>query len=491
MKIFNNKERKQIFLSSLLLVIILALYIELNVLVSKMNIKDIDITEDMAYSVSAESIEKISNLDKDVKVYLINFEKYEENTYLSDVLYLLQQYEKINGKITLDLYKDDSEENKENSNPYIIFESEGRTRVVTVNELYQYKYNTEFENQEELSVIEPMITNSILNVANNNDERIYICLNKSVYKETMYTSITSIIGTLGMETYALDLEQEESVPEKCTCLIIPPLVSADEQGNVVVADFSEEEKNKLVEYINRGGNLLFLQESKTILPGETPNLNYIMGLYGFKISDGIICQDTNRIKDIPSHIYPEIKDDTIYKSLKKDSKVCFFDAGRIELSDDEQLNVSHKILLEADHNAYLRKDLKNNSTSKTENDVDAGNSIIAAYAEKSVGDNKSKAIIYSNSVVATNSPIFIFNTIMNKKISVEAILLDDNVDMIADSIKELSNQNNSIYLSKNKYNLVPSRCLLTDKITLKIIFVIPMIIVLAGYVVWRHRKNKK
>ena len=76
MKIFNNKERKQIFLSSLLLVIILALYIELNVLVSKMNIKDIDITEDMAYSVSAESIEKISNLDKDVKVYLINFEKY-------------------------------------------------------------------------------------------------------------------------------------------------------------------------------------------------------------------------------------------------------------------------------------------------------------------------------------------------------------------------------------------------------------------------------
>ena len=491
MKIFKNKENKQIFLSSLLLVIILALYIELNVLISKANIKKIDITEDMAYSISKDSIEKISNLDKDVKIYLINFDKYEDNTYVNDTLYILQKYEKLSNRITIDLYNNNNEENQQNQYPYMIFESEGRTRTISINELYQYKYNTTYENQEELSIIEPMITNSIVGVANGFDNRVYICLNKSVYSERMYTSITNVVGTLGMETYALNLEDDETIPDECTCIIIPPLVNVDELGNVNIADFSDKEKNKLEEYIGRGGNILFLQESKSLMNGETPNLDYIMSLYGFRITDGIICQDENRFQNKPSHIYPTIKENDIYKSLNSNSKVCFFDAGRIELNDESDLNVSHRILLEASSNAYLRTDMNDSSTSRSENDIDAKNAIIGVYAEKCIGDNKSKAILYSNSVVATNSTVYINDSVRNKKVAIEAILLDDNIDMVADSLKTLSNNSESIYISKSKYNLVPSKAILTDKITLKIIFIIPMIVVVLGYIVWKHRKNKK
>ena len=53
------------------------------------------------------------------------------------------------------------------------------------------------------------------------------------------------------------------------------------------------------------------------------------------------------------------------------------------------------------------------------------------------------------------------------------------------------NKNDAIYSIKNKYNYIPSGNILTDNITLKIMFVIPMIILIIGYAVWRHRKNKK
>ena len=97
---------------------------------------------------------------------------------------------------------------------------------------------------------------------------------------------------------------------------------------------------------------------------------------------------------------------------------------------------------------------------------------------------------FFNSIKKVDNDL-ITDTIKNKKLTVEAILVDENSELIADSIKALSNNFDAVYSAKNQYNLVPSVNILTDNITLKVIFVVPMIILFVGYVVWRYRKNKK
>ena len=487
MKIFKNKERKQIFLSALLLVIIIVLYIELNVLISKINIQQIDITEDKAYSISDETREKISKIDKDVKIKVFGLEKYNDNLFINNIMHIIDEFDRASDKITVEI-----QEEENSDNPYIIFESGTLARKVWINELYQYKYNSFYENQEDLYMIEPMIANSVIGVINESTDKIYICLDKSVYAEKNYLSFVSIASALGVDTYGLNLANDMKIPDDCGCLVIVPLVNKNQDGTVEMTDFSEEEKNVIVDYINKGGNILFLQESKSLINKETPNLDYILGLYGISISDGLVCQEDSNIQNRISYIYPEIEtNNNVVKALKKESKVCLFDPGAININNDESLNTKQQVILKANDKAFIRKDISNKKESRAEGDVDASGAILGVYAEKKVDDKVSKIIVYSNSVIATNTPISTMDTIKNKKLSVEAILFDDNAELIADSIRALSNNTEAIYSVKKSNNLVPSINILTDNITLKIIFIIPMIILFVGFIVWRHRKNKK
>lgn len=492
MKVFKDNERKQFFLSGLLIVIILALYVEVNVLISKSNIKSIDITQDKVYTISEASKEKISKLNKIVKITMVNFNKYDNYTYADDALYVAKQFDEYSNKISIDYYDDGVNDTTNAQYPYMIFTCENNSRQVSLDELYQYRYNTLGENQEEMYNIEPMIINSIMCVSGDTWNNIYICLDKTVYSEKMFKSFVNIASILGAETFGINLSEDKKIPEDCTLLVIPPLVSTNEDGSIVSLDFSEDEKNAIIDYINKGGNILFLQESKSLVNGESPNLDYILGLYGVSISEGIVCQETNTIQNIPSYINPQINgDNDILKNTNKDSKVSLFDAGTINMENDEQLNVSHKIILRAGKDAFVREDLNNSSLTKTEKDRDASDAVIGVYIEKSVGDNKSCAIVYSNSVFATNNPVVLTDSITNKKVAVETISLDNNSELTADTINALINNDGMSFESKSKYDLVPSINILTDGITLKVIFVIPMIIIIIGYFVWRYRKNKK
>ena len=487
MKIFKNKERKQIFLSALLLLIIIALYVEINVLISKVNNIKIDITEDKAYSLSNESKDKISKLDKDVKIILVGLEEYKDNTLVNNVMQLVDEFDKSSDKITTEIYEKESSED----NPYILFECGDITRKVWLNELYQYKYDSLYAQEEELYMIEPMITNSIIGIVNESTDKVYICMDKSVYGEKYYTTFVSIASTLGVDTYGLNLSGDMKIPDDCKCLVITPLVYVADDGTTTMTDFSDEERNLIVEYINNGGNILFLQESKSLIGVETPNLDYLMNMFGVSISEGIVCQD-NEKEDRISYVYPNVDTNNgLIKYVNNESRICLFDSGMIELTDNEGGDIKQYPILIANANSYIRTNLSNTKQYRTEDDIDASEAVLGVYVEKKVGDNTSKAIIYSNSVIATNTPVSIKDNIRNKNVAVEAILLDDNSELIVDTIRILMDKNDAIYSVKNKYNYVPSGNILTDNIALKVMFVIPMIILIVGYVVWRHRKNKK
>lgn len=493
MKIFKNREKKQIFLSVFLFVVVIALYIELNVILEKANIPDIDITEEKIFSISDSSKNKIQRLNSEVNIKLVNFEKYNNYAYLEDIYNLMDKYQKLNNKINIETYEEETAETS--SYPYIIFSCGDKQKIVFLNDMYAYKYNTLYECEEEYYISESEITNSILSVANNINDKVYIYLEKSAYNEKIFTSLINRINGLGMDAYELVLSENMSIPNDCRCIIIPPLIQTSESGEANAVDLSEEEKDLIVAYINDGGNILFLQESKSVMNGETPNLDYIMGLYGIHVSDGIILDESNRLQNNAGYIFPNVNyNSKVYESLDEKARICMVDASKIVTDDEEtlkSLNVQHEILLKSSDSAYWRKDISNTNLSRCDNDIDAKNSVLGICAQKSVNGNTSKAIVYANSVFALNSPIFISDSVTKKKLAVEMIMIDSNEELIANSIKYLSDNSDTVYIQKNHYNIVPSTNIITDGITLKIIFVIPLIVIFIGYFVWRYRKNKK
>ena len=74
-EILKKKWLRETSLTLILVAIIITIYFEINALVNKANVPDLDLTKSQIYSLSEETKDKIKDIDKDVKITLINMNK--------------------------------------------------------------------------------------------------------------------------------------------------------------------------------------------------------------------------------------------------------------------------------------------------------------------------------------------------------------------------------------------------------------------------------
>ena len=76
-EILKKKWLRETSLTLILVAIIITIYFEINALVNKANVPDLDLTKSQIYSLSEETKDKIKDIDKDVKITLINMNNYD------------------------------------------------------------------------------------------------------------------------------------------------------------------------------------------------------------------------------------------------------------------------------------------------------------------------------------------------------------------------------------------------------------------------------
>ena len=203
-------------------------------------------------------------------------------------------------------------------------------------------------------------------------------------------------------------------------------------------------------------------------------------------------QDENKmVYNMPGFVITDVGTYTsLTKKLNMNLTMCLMDPGKIEFKDSEtleNLGVSYEILAQASEKAFLRNDLNISDYKKTESDQDASNAILGALVTKKINDEKSsKLIVYSNAIFSTNMSISMSNS------SMSAISFYNNEDMVVNSINYLAEKENSITIRKKYGDTV--KFTVTEKqkkIILQIIYGIPLLIILIGFIVWRIRRNKK
>ena len=461
----------------LLIAIVIACYVLINFGVSKINIEDIDCTEKKLYSLSDETKSKMSELDKDVTIQLINM---SSSSYIIEYA---NKYPAVSKKINVEEISDLSSRvdlqtkyNISESDSLIVVKSGEKEKTLTLNDLYTYDYST----GQQIDKTEEAITNAIVEVTLDEKPHIYILSGKAYYDtEQALSAIVSTLQDESNDVDYVDILTTGEIPSDCDCLIITTLGQ----------DLSELERDKILDYINNGGKILMLT-SQNMLDVDTPNFDQILEQYGVTLGYGAVFeQDTSKmLQDSPNMIIEDVSASFMSK-LDMKIKMCLINAGKIEFAADdklEELGVTYETVATTTDKAFVRTNFDTKSSSRTEQDSEEGSAIVGAYVNKKISDDKnSQLIIYSNELFASNVQVLI-----SSQYYTYAVELYNNEDVILNSISHLTEREDTIVIRKTNESETYSVTDQEDVVIKTIIFVVPIMMIFTGIVVWIFRRRK-
>lgn len=478
-EIIKKKWLRDTFLTILLIVVIFGIYFGINYGVEKLNLSDIDLTTDKIYSLSDSSTTKLKDINKEITIQLVNLNNY---SYLKD---FANKYTQINNNIKVEVI-DDLASRPDIMNKYsmqstdslIIIKSGDRETTLTADDLYTYDYTT----YEQIDITEEALTNAMIEVTIENKPKVYFLEGHNYYSSEYFQVVKQDIQAEANEVEELNILTSGSVPEDCDCLVLTTLKE----------DITEMERDQIIQYINNGGKILLLSDAN-ILGIQTPNFQTILDLYGFSISDGILIeqQQDKMVYNSPEFIISEIDSSSVIsKNVNMNMNICVIDAGKIDFKDEEtltNLGIEYNPIAKVSDSAFLRKNLNLTTYSKTNQDTDAANGIVAALVTKTLeNDKKSEMIVYSNAVFATNQQINI-----NNSYTMYANKLCNNDDAVINSVSYLTQRTDTITIRKDYDNVAYTVTQQQHNIIMAIIFGVPVLIIIAGIVVWQIRRRKK
>lgn len=464
----------------LLVAIVIACYVGLNLLVEKLNIEDIDFTEKKLYSLSDETKKKISDLDEEITIQLINLNQYE---YIKEYA---KKYTKVTDKVNVDEIDDLSTRvdlmtkySLENTDSLIVVKTSEKEKTITLSDLYTFDYST----GQQIDVTEEAITNAIVEVTIDEKPQIYILSGNTYYQtEQVLENIISELQKESNDVNYLDIISKGAIPDDCDLLMITTLKK----------DITEFERDQILQYIQKGGELMLLT-SQNIVDIETPNFDQILSQYGISLGFGAIFEQdaTKMLQNAPEFIISDINSSSsVMKDIDMKLQMCLIDAGKIEFADLsklEELGVTYETIATTGEKAFVRTDFDIPSYTKTDKDSEEESMTVGALVTKKISDNiESKLIIFSNEMCASNLQIPISNQYYTF-----AVELYNNKDIILNSSSYLTERTDTITIRKTDENQIYTVTEQENKIIKTIIFTVPAIIIIIGIVVWQIRRRKK
>ena len=151
----------------------------------------------------------------------------------------------------------------------------------------------------------------------------------------------------------LDVLSVGKIPDDCDTLVI----------TTPSKDFDDIATNAIVDYINSGKNILWLNSAMTTQKDMT-NVNKILAMYAVNPFEVGIIRETDSSKMVtnsPDLIIPEIQNTTLTKDLYNSKGVIFVNATKININEDnlETQNVKKTELAKASEGAYFRTNFNN------------------------------------------------------------------------------------------------------------------------------------
>jgi ABC-type uncharacterized transport system involved in gliding motility auxiliary subunit len=433
-----------------------------------------DMTAEKIFTLSDQTKTVLSNMDSEVNIVAF----FEEGGEDQMVQTLLEEYKKSsNCFINVEYIDADQnpaavnkyDENDEGiSNGTIVFECNGKIKKINKSDIYilnDLAYGKAFNGEQQF-------TGAIIHVNSEDLPKVYFLeghkepdLNENLSK------LKARLEGEGHVVESLNILKAESIPEDADTIII---VSPKK-------DIGDDERDKLKEFLIRGGRMICLFDIMT-QDNQFVNLNNLLKSYGIQFSSNFVVEEdsnsfyaNNKMYLVP---YYNIQN-TIVEKLNTDRLFVLLPfSSNIEIMNDIDRTVTVEKLLVSSEQSWIRYDINDATSTKTASDFD-GPATLAVAISKDNTDlryEETKMVIAGNAVFVDNEYIDIqgnFDFLMNSLNWVE-----DRDDSI--TIRPKSINTNSMFVKGEMYTIV----------LIISIVVVPMIAFAIGLVVWLRRRHQ-
>ena len=426
-----------------------------------------DLTEYRLYALTDETKAFLSGLSEDITIYVLAEEGAGDADFSKTLERMADQSTHIKIKYVSPAKNPNFYQNYTDVQPSsgsLIVEGDRRSTVVDYGDIYTYEMDYSTYSYQTTGYDGEGQTVSALAYVTTEDMPVFYAIGGHGELELE----EKFVNTITKENAACETLMLYSVDE----------IPEDAQGvilNAPTSDYSKEDAEKVIAYLQKGGNALIIS---TMAEGEMANFKSILDFYGITEVDGtIVEEDRNYYYQNPYYLFPEIVSAEVTAPLADGLVFAPFSKG---LSyDEEKDDIHYTPLLTTSSSAFSKVDITDNSDySKGANDIDGPFTVSVEVEKSTENGGVSHAYVVGGESLFTSLADDMAPGNNVKLFSSMISMLAEHESSVAVPVKSLS-MPNLVFNAQTAY-LAAVLC----------VIVIPLATLAAGLVVWLRRRRR-
>ena len=476
-RLFKTKGTKHGAYSVGVTAAVVAIVVVLNLIVGQLpeKYRSIDVSNTKIYEISDTSKTLLKNLDQKITMkVLANEEEADER-----IRTFLSKYSGLSKNISVEwidpvLHPSVLEENDASENTIIVScEETGKTTTVAfsdmiVTDMYSYYYTgtaseSEFDGEGQL-------TGAVNYVVNDAGQQVYRTIGHG--EAALSSTITDLMNKNNYQVEEWNLLMEGSVPEDCELLLI----------NAPTKDLTEEERTAIETYLGQGGDVMLLLGEKNA--AEMPNFAALMKTYGMEPADGYIADPERCYQGNYYYLFPQLSlSDEMADGISSEM-VLVINAHGFTVTDAARDTITTTAFMNSSDHAYAITEEKQTegayalgavAVEMIEDETESESTEKSETTEDSETKESRFTVISAGSLIDSQITDT-FTTLENTTIFMNAVTAN------FDGVENLSIEPKSLSI---EYNTVQH----IGVFSLLVIFGIPVLILVVGFVVWFKRRK--
>jgi ABC-2 type transport system permease protein len=466
---FKSRKFKSGAYSTIISAVVIVIVLVINLIAGELDLK-VDLSNDSLYTLTDITKKLVKNTKDDITIYYIA----GEDSQMDQVKEIVNKYKNLSDNIKVEL-KDPvlypnftsqytTEDVTENS-VIVVNNTTDTYKYVPYSDMLQYDYDSSYNPYVTGVDVEGQITSAIQYVTSKDLPIIY---SLEGHNETAFgTTITGLLKKHNITLNTVNLLSEESIPEDCSLLVI----------NGPVYDFSEDEVNKVKDYLEGGGKAIILASySKEAMP----NFDELLEYYGVKLNEGVVVEEDKNhyMSTNQAYLIPTVESHDITEEVANNNKAVVIPISKgISQVDTLRSTIKVENLLTTSEDAFSKLDVNSATYERDKNDVD-GPFSLGILATDTYNNVESKVVVYSSPYLIDES-MAAYNQL-------------GNADLFISTVNYLTEKTNSLS--------IPVRSVEESYVTLTsaqvnmwgafAVFLIPGIFIVTGIVVTLKRRKR-
>ena len=474
--LFSSKKFRHGGFSVMMIAAVIVIVALLNVVISTLDSMwglSYDLSSNKMYTISAQSKKVLSTVDEDVKIYALMQSGSESHT----IEKLLDNYRK-EAPDYIDITVIDPVQNPTFANQFtsealsvnsvIVTNGDGsRYRVIDQYDMYEFGYTSSYQSYVKAFIGEQKLTNAISFVTADQVANAYFLTGHQEVSKTDLSFLVDYIEGENLVVENIDVTNIELLKQGDILIIAAPKT-----------DLSEDERVAIKNFLENDGYMIYMIDATC---PQLPVFESLLDLYGIKVDHTLVVEgNENYYYRSPVYLVPDINTHGVTAGLTANEQVAVLPyATSLTLPTVSKNDIETEVLLTTSKSAFGRVDLESAETEKEEGDLDGPLNV--ALALRRIGsegeDAGEKIVVFGASGFVTSSSFY---------------SISGNTDLLLGAVRWMNGESDTVTIVGKNLMTNSLRFNSTAEMYAMAaiaVIVVPVLVLIAGLVVWLRRRH--